>query len=85
MAKKTETQKAAASSESKQTEEPKARVLPTFSYKDKDYTFASDTPDPINIDGDLKSLAEIAKDNDTIEYLIEGRNGFVQRVIKKSK
>lgn len=61
------------------------RVMPDFKYKDKDYTFTSDTPDPINIDGDLMSLAAIAEDADTIEYLIEGRNGFVQRVIKKSK
>lgn len=93
MAEKKQTQGAAKAPESKQTQaaaeaqsvaEAKAADRPTFTYQGKKYAFTASAPERLNVYGTPEPIAKIIKNEDTMEYLIEGRSAFVEQVIVKN-
>ncbi len=59
-------------------EKKKERKLPTFTYKDKEYTFSKSVPDTLKVLGTVYSLSELVENKEALEFLIVGNSCFVE-------
>ena len=69
-----------AAAENKAPKDKKAPKRPTYTHKGKKYAFKKDSPAKLSLDGEAIAITNLIKDEDAMEYLIEGENYFVERI-----
>ena len=66
--------------QNKAPKDKKAPKRPTYTHKGKKYAFKKDSPAKLSLDGEAIAITNLIKDEDAMEYLIEGENYFVERI-----